>query len=91
MKRNYNILIIIFRGLVSIPSEVLNELVKYELTKYYDDHLLERSSFFRTVTSEQIMKWSDELLKLPLTKAVSKELTPVALQIYKSKEKYINF
>jgi uncharacterized protein YqgQ len=49
------------RGLASVSSELLIELMKYQLPKYYDENLVEQTSFFRKIPSETIMKWSPVL------------------------------
>ena len=51
---------------------------------YYTNHLVERRSFFKKITIENIMKWSPDLLSKPLTKIPS-NLDDFALQLNKSK------
>jgi len=47
-----------FSGLSSVSSELLIEIVKYDLTKYLDENLIEQTSFFSRIPSEKIMTWS---------------------------------
>jgi hypothetical protein len=68
---------------------VLTELLKYDLKDYLSEKLVERYSFFRRVSVENIMKWQSKELSEPLTR-VPKELEGVALQLFRSKN-YISF
>ena len=49
-----------------------------------DKNLLERTSFFRTIPSEQIMVWSTDLINKPLIKLKNNIYISTAKQIFKS-------
>jgi len=51
----------------------MNEIKKYDLITYYQNKLEERTSFFKKLSVENIMKFSKDIPK-PLTKMEIKEL-----------------
>lgn len=63
----------------------MNEIKKYDLITYYQSKLEERTSFFKKLSVENIMKFSKEISK-PLTK-IEENLYGNAMQIFKSKIK----
>lgn len=73
-----------FSGDSIIPQETLDEIIKYDLMNYYKNHLVERRSFFKKISIEDLMKWSPDLLSKPLMKIPS-NLADIALQLNKSK------
>ena len=74
-----------FRGITNVSSDLLTNIVKYQLSDYCDNNLLERTSFFRMIPSEQIMKWSNDLISKPLIKLKNNSLIKTAKQIFKRK------
>ena len=66
---------------------MLFEILKFELNNFYEERLVEQRSFFRKVSTENIMKWSNKELAQPLTK-LSKEHESAAIQIFRSIFKY---
>ena len=64
----------------------MNEIKKYDLITYYNQKLEERSSFFKKLAVEDIMKFSKSIPK-PLTKMVD-NLLGNAMQLFKS-NKYL--
>lgn len=60
----------------------MNEIKKYDLITYYQTKLEERSSFFKKLSVEDIMKFSKDIPK-PLTK-MAENLYGNAMQIFKS-------
>lgn len=74
---------LIISGLSSVSSDLLVEIVKYEISKYYDENLIEQRSFFTKIPSEKIMTWSKKLISEPLKK-MPENLHHTARQIYKS-------
>jgi hypothetical protein len=59
------------------------EIVKNDLNKYYEENLIPKTSFFRRIPVDQIMKWSNKLLEEPLSK-MKEEYYGTAVQMYKS-------
>jgi hypothetical protein len=60
----------------------MNEIKKYDLITYYQNKLEERTSFFKKLSVENIMKFSKDIPK-PLTK-MEEKLYGNAMQIFKS-------
>jgi hypothetical protein len=65
----------------------MNEIKKYDLITYYQAKLEERTSFFKKLSVEDIMKFSKDIPK-PLTK-MAENLYGNAIQIFKSNFKVI--
>jgi len=61
----------------------MNEIKKYDLITYYQSKLEERTSFFKKLSVENIMKFSKDIPKT-LTK-MEEKLYGNAMQIFKSK------
>jgi hypothetical protein len=76
---NYNI-----RGISGIPSTILENVVRYDLSSYYKENLQEKRSFCSKLPIERIMVWQAEEITEPLTKVTVKELWPVSIQIFRS-------
>ena len=67
---------------------MLFEILRFELNSFYEERLTEQRSFFRKVSTDNIMKWSKKELTQPLTK-LSKEHESAAIQIFRSIIKYL--
>jgi hypothetical protein len=64
---------------------MLDFVLQNTLASYYADHLEERKNFFfQLISNENIMKWSDKELKIPLTKINDAEYRAVAVQLFRS-------
>jgi myosin-7 len=71
-----------------VSSTVLTELLKYDLKNYYDENLAERYSFFRRVSTENIMRWTNKEISTPLLK-LELELKAVAVQLFRNLMSYM--
>jgi hypothetical protein len=63
---------------------MIDYVLQNTLSSYYTDHLEERKSFFRKISNEKIMKWSNKELSIPLTKINNHEYRSVAVQMFRS-------
>lgn len=66
----------------------MTEAGNYNLSEYYASHLNDRRYFFRKLSPEEIMKWSNSLISKPLLN-INENLEETAIQIYKNLMSYM--
>jgi hypothetical protein len=66
-----------------VSGSVMTEIVNYDMMNYLEERLVEKYSFFRRVSIENIMKWQNKEITQPLTK-LSKEFEAVSIQLFRS-------
>lgn len=71
-----------------ISHEIITEASKFSLQEYYKSRLATRRSFFRKLTPEEIMKWSNSMISSPLLKIAS-ELEETSIQLFKNLMSYM--
>ena len=65
-----------------IPKEVIGEALQYNLSDYYNQNLKEKKSFFKRIPTEEIMRWSPDLISDPLTNVAGYQ-NDIAIKMFK--------
>ena len=70
------------------PAELLNDIIKVNMNEVLAPLLVERKSFFRTLSVEKIMQWQNKEISEPLLKMPDAQ-RPIALQMFRNLLSYM--